>query len=108
MIDSITPLDLFHWLNDSSRPAPFVLDVRTKEERDLAMLPGSFWIPMDQITQSLNNLPEEQMIVTLCHHGIRSFHVASYLKQSGFEHVLNLKGGIDAWAQTVDTQMLRY
>ena len=44
----------------------------------------------------------------VCHHGIRSWQVAKYLEHEGFENVINLTGGIDAWAKEVDPAMPLY
>jgi rhodanese-related sulfurtransferase len=38
---------------------------------------------------------------------VRSAAVAGYLRQLGFNAV-NLAGGLDAWAQSVDPSMRRY
>jgi rhodanese-related sulfurtransferase len=46
--------------------------------------------------------------VVVCHHGVRSAQVAMYLAQNGFEHVLNLSGGIDAWSEDADPSTPRY
>ena len=63
---------------------------------------------MREISQQLDRLDKTQEIVIICHHGIRSMQVARYLESSGFEQVINLKGGIDAWAKQVDQQMALY
>ena len=47
-------------------------------------------------------------IVVICHHGIRSRQVAYYLEHLGFTKLINLEGGIEAWAQDVDPTMERY
>ena len=51
--------------------------------------------------------PNEETIV-YCHHGIRSAAVADYLRRLGFARVVNLSGGLDEWARTVDRGMRRY
>ena len=44
----------------------------------------------------------------VCHHGMRSAQVASYLADRGHPRMLNLAGGIDAWALQVDPGLRRY
>jgi rhodanese-related sulfurtransferase len=44
----------------------------------------------------------------MCHHGMRSYRVAEFLAQAGFERLYNLDGGIDAWAADVDPSLARY
>ncbi|MCK5498023.1 MAG: sulfurtransferase, partial [Gammaproteobacteria bacterium] len=46
--------------------------------------------------------------VILCHHGMRSMIAGEYLISEGFEKIVNLEGGIDAWASTIDKSMTRY
>ena len=43
-----------------------------------------------------------------CHHGIRSQEAAQQLLREGFRNVYNLKGGIDAWSQSIDPSVPRY
>ena len=43
-----------------------------------------------------------------CHHGIRSAAVADFLRRAGFPKAVNLTGGLDLWAETVDPSMRRY
>lgn len=105
-IQSLTPKELVLWY-DSGKEF-FLLDVRTDEEVALASLPKHHHIPMPLVPIHLDNIPDEIPIVVYCHHGIRSFQVASYLDQAGFEEVYNLTGGIDAWSLTVDSRVPRY
>ena len=51
--------------------------------------------------------PEDE-IVLQCHHGGRSMKAANFLKEKGFKNVINLKGGIDEWAEKFDPDMARY
>jgi rhodanese-related sulfurtransferase len=46
--------------------------------------------------------------VVICHHGVRSYHAARYLETTGFDDVINLSGGMAAWADEVDPAMPRY
>jgi rhodanese-related sulfurtransferase len=102
---SISPRDLQEWLAQSP---PVVLDVREQWEVELAALPNSLHIPMGEIPQRLAELERDADIVVLCHHGVRSAHVAGFLEQVGFSRLYNLAGGIDAWAREVDPGTPRY
>ena len=44
----------------------------------------------------------------ICHHGIRSRQVALFLDHQGFRNVVNMEGGVAAWAQYVDHNMPTY
>lgn len=100
MIREIGPVELADRLRDTS--PPLLLDVRETWELRLASLPGVLNIPMAQIPDRLDELNGDRDIIVICHHGARSFQVAVFLKRCGFETVINLTGGIDAWSREVD------
>lgn len=85
-----------------------VVDVREDWEIALCSIPGSRHLPMGAVPSGLDTLDRERPIVVVCHHGLRSLQVSHYLERSGFVRVINLTGGIDAWAQEVDPHMTRY
>lgn len=87
---------------------PLLLDVREPWEWEKCHLADSLLIPMREVSQQLDRLDKTQEIVIICHHGIRSMQVARYLELSGFEQVINLQGGIDAWAKQVDQSVALY
>ena len=88
--------------------AVFLLDVREPHEFQYAHIVGSVSIPLNQIPQRLTELDPQQDIVVICHHGMRSQQAAGFLERSGFSHIANLKGGIDAWSCDVDSSVARY
>ena len=47
-------------------------------------------------------------MVTICHHGVRSYSAAMYLKEVGIEHTKSLSGGVEEWAIKIDPKMERY
>jgi rhodanese-related sulfurtransferase len=85
-----------------------VLDVREPEEIAIARFDGALEIPMQDIPARVGELDPAAEIVVVCHHGVRSAHVAMFLVDQGFSRVLNLTGGIDAWALEVDRSVPRY
>lgn len=88
--------------------APFVLDVREPWEVELCAIPGSTHIPLGQLASRAGALPAEEVIVVVCHHGMRSAHATGWLRQQGFDRAINLAGGIDAWARRIDPSMKVY
>ena len=86
----------------------FLLDVREPHEFNYAHIKSSVLIPMNKIAQRLNELDPEQEIIVICHHGIRSQRVANYLEQQGFKNIVNLSGGVAAWASDCDLTIPRY
>ena len=87
---------------------PVLLDVREEWELACCKLPGTTWIPMDHIMARMSELDKKRETVVVCHHGIRSWQVAKFLEHEGFENVINLRGGMDAWTKEVDPTMPLY
>ncbi len=56
----------------------------------------------------MDELNREDEIVVYCHHGVRSAAVANYLRQLGYAKAVNLAGGLDQWARSVDPSMRQY
>ena len=107
-VQEITARALADWLNDASRPAPHLLDVREEWEYAHCHLANSQLMPMHTVPLHMNSLPDDAPLVVICHHGVRSFHVARFLEHNGFSNVINLTGGVDAWAKEVDPKMATY
>lgn len=104
----ITPVQLAEWLQDESRPAPFLLDVREPSEFAYCAIPGSVPMPMASVPARAQELPDDVDIVVICHHGARSMQVAMFLERQGFAGLINLAGGVAQWAQQVDPAMPQY
>ena len=85
-----------------------LLDVREPWEVALGALPEAMTIPMNQLPDRLDSLPVDRPLVVLCHHGQRSGQVTAWLRRLGYDNAVNLEGGIDAWARTVDPAMPTY
>ena len=85
-----------------------LLDVREPQELAIASVPGALHIPMREIPARLEELDRNRPIVVMCHTGVRSRHVASFLLANDFEQVFNLAGGIDAWAVEIAPDLSRY
>ncbi|HEX2568060.1 MAG TPA: rhodanese-like domain-containing protein [Polyangia bacterium] len=88
----------------------YLLDVRQPWEHDLAALPGSVLVPLGELPQRADELdpPPGALIVAYCHHGVRSLNAAALLERMGYERVVSLAGGIDAWSLAVDPSVPRY
>lgn len=85
-----------------------LLDVREEWEFQTAHIEGSLLIPMGQVASRIAELDSTAETVVICHHGGRSMQVAGLLEQLGFPQVVNLAGGVDAWARLVDPSMPVY
>jgi rhodanese-related sulfurtransferase len=65
-------------------------------------------MPMRTVPQLVDSLDKERPIACLCHHGSRSMQVATFLANMGHDNVVNISGGMDAWAVQLDPSLARY
>lgn len=85
-----------------------VLDVREPWELAICAIDDSLNIAMRDMPARIADVPRDRPVVVVCHHGMRSFQVAAWLRRNGFANVVNLVGGIDAWARSLDPTMATY
>tara|TARA_B100001013_G_scaffold207614_1_gene126077 strand:+ start:304 stop:621 length:318 start_codon:yes stop_codon:yes gene_type:complete len=105
-MQTILPEELKKRLDAAEKP--ILLDVREPWEFSICKIEGSVNISMSEPEKLINELNANDEIIAICHHGMRSFQVCNYLENNGFNKVLNLDGGIDSWAKTIDTDMAQY
>ena len=85
-----------------------LIDVREQNEKDFADIGGEL-IPMNTIPQNVDKINKGKEVVVYCRSGTRSGQVVQFLEQNhGFQNVFNLKGGILAWADQVDSSIPKY
>jgi len=75
------------------------IDIREDEERDYGYIPGSSWIPISELNSRMDELPEDQEAVLYCKNGERSGYVLTFLYNMGYDKLVQLEGGIDAWKE---------
>ena len=107
-MEQLSAVELAEWLADDARPSPMLLDVRENWEFETCHIDGAVHIPMNTIPARIDDLDEDAAIVCICHHGARSMQVAAFLERNGFGKMVNLTGGIHAWALQVDSTMAKY
>ena len=108
LIQAISAVELAALLSESQGADIQLVDVRDQWELELCVLPNVITIPMQLIPTRMKELSTEVQIICICHHGMRSFQVAQFLVQNGFDRVINLEGGMDSWARTVDQNVALY
>jgi rhodanese-related sulfurtransferase len=79
------------------RDGAAVLDVREQEEWDAGRLAGSLHVPLSELGQRLDEVPEGEVLLVVCRSGARSDSVATYLDRAGRSGCANLAGGLQAW-----------
>jgi adenylyltransferase/sulfurtransferase len=102
----ITPLELKAKMDRGDKFT--LVDVREPYEWDIANLPGAKLIPLGTVAARADELDPDTEIVLQCRSGKRSAEALGILKEKGFKNLVNLKGGILAWADDVDPTVPKY
>ena len=84
-----------------------VLDVREPHEYEVANI-GARLIPLAELPERLVELDRDETLAVHCKTGGRSARAVRLLKNSGFQNVYNVKGGIDAWSEEIDPSVPKY
>ncbi|WP_431844175.1 rhodanese-like domain-containing protein [Calidifontibacter indicus] len=74
-----------------------VLDVREQDEWDAGHAPNAVHIPLGEVPQRLDELPEGDPLPVVCRSGNRSSRAVAWLEAQGFD-VANVSGGMKQWA----------
>ncbi|MBI5964402.1 MAG: hypothetical protein HY863_13075 [Chloroflexi bacterium] len=90
-----------------------LLDVRELSELDYAKITDSRLevTPMSRLARegvaalSESARAQEIPVYVMCHHGSRSVQVTMWLAQQGYKNMINVSGGIDAYARKVDSSV---
>lgn len=106
MVELAAP-QLKSWLEEQPGPVR-LLDVREPWEYALCRIEGSTHIPLGELARRVQELDRDGPMVLICHHGVRSRHAGMFLERLGFEGLVNLSGGIDGWARSVEPGMPVY
>jgi len=103
-------------LNGDLREQYQIIDVREPNELDMVSIKGSDIInlPLSQAGDWSTKVEQGKMLdetkptLCLCHHGMRSMRVATFLDGKGFQAVFNIEGGIHQYAVKVDPTIGTY
>ncbi len=85
-----------------------LIDVREPSELTISRIEGALHIPISQLDQRRDEIPHNQPVVMFCRSGIRSFKVIRSLQAVGYDNLINMIGGINAWAQKIDPSIPWY
>ena len=75
----------------------FLLDVREHDEWTAGHAPTAVHLPMMEIPIRSGEVPTDRDVYVICRAGSRSAQVVAYLRQNGFERVVNVDGGMHSW-----------
>jgi rhodanese-related sulfurtransferase len=85
-----------------------LVDVRSREEFEAVNIAGSLLLSQAVMQQLMGSGSNAEPIVVVDHAGKNGLDAAAYFMGHGLQNVRCLRGGIDAWAQEVDSTMRRY
>lgn len=105
-IASMTTEELARRIEDPDQ-TPFILDVRASDQFERWRIEGRvplstknipYWTALEDADLVAREIPSDQEVVVVCAHGGSSAMVAEMLARA---NVVNLAGGMDAWATTL-------
>lgn len=105
-VSEISPLELHTMI--SRGEAVTLLDVREPFEFEIARIDGAQLIPLGDVPERLGEIPRGGTTVVYCKSGLRSTHAITFLRGKGFDSLVNLAGGIDAWRAQIDPALPKY
>ncbi len=85
-----------------------VIDVREDWELKIMQLPFARQIRMIEVLTRLDDISRERPTILICRTGSRSGRTIEMLMTRGYTNLLNLDGGILAWAHEVDPTMPQF
>ena len=86
-----------------------LIDVRQPDEYAFASIEGAKLIPLGEIIQRMDELDDTKETVIHCKMGGRSAKAIEFLTAAGFKGKMsNLRGGITAWSNEVDSKVPKY
>ncbi len=88
-------VELAHW-EDVPGTDALLVDVRSAKEFGKAHLDGAVNMPLDNLRETMSQLPKDKEIWTYCFVGQRSYYASRALTQYGF-NVKNISGGFKAY-----------
>jgi rhodanese-related sulfurtransferase len=74
-----------------------VLDVRRESEWEGGHIAGASWWPLDNFKIAPPEIDRNLPVAVHCKSGYRSMIACSLLQRAGFQNVINVTGGFDAW-----------
>jgi rhodanese-related sulfurtransferase len=75
----------------------YLLDVREQSEWDDFHIPGTTLIPLGELPNRMNEIPQDREIVIVCRTGNRSEEGRDILRNAGFNRVSSMDGGVMEW-----------
>jgi len=81
-----------------------ILDVRDLKEVQEKRIPGSIWIPLDELESRAGELDPWKQWAVHCHSGARSYRACLKLQHRNFKGVKNVDGGLLCWGNGLESK----
>ncbi|AFM42820.1 Rhodanese-related sulfurtransferase [Desulfosporosinus acidiphilus SJ4] len=96
-VKSISVAELKKQLNDGIANNTLIVDLREPVLYNNEHIPGAILIPFADFEKQYTQLDKNKRIILVCHTGPMGDASGQFLKSKGYEQVLNLDGGMQAW-----------
>ncbi|MGI8555810.1 MAG: ThiF family adenylyltransferase, partial [Pyrinomonadaceae bacterium] len=107
VLEEITATELTTLIKNDSEVQ--IIDVRELHEDESAKSPNTKLIPLAQVVRRAKEIDQSRTAIIHCKAGGRSAKAIEALQNAGYKgRLLNLKGGITAWADEVDPNVPKY
>ncbi len=98
-IDSVNRISASE-LVSKQKEDQLIIDIRKKSEFDSEHVIGAVNIPLNQMNDHLSEFPKDQPFIIHCAGGYRSMLASSILKQRGWDHFVDVRGGFSEIKET--------
>lgn len=92
-VPDLSPREAYEQLSSDDA---VLLDVREGDEWEAGRVPGALHIPLGELQERRQDLPQGRRILTICRSGSRSAMAAKMLSGDGVD-VANVSGGVKDW-----------
>jgi rhodanese-related sulfurtransferase len=75
-----------------------LVDVREPDEFESFRVPGAQLIPLAEVPERIEEIPDDEPVYVICATGARSARAVEYLNRQGYD-TLNVAGGSKAWLE---------
>ncbi len=91
-----------------SASPPIILDIRTREEHESITLPNTQLMTQELQTELFADAKEDTLIILFDHQGRSVLDQCAWFRGHGLKATVGLDGGIDRYAQEIDSSIPRY
>lgn len=78
---------------------PVIVDVRDPQSYAAAHIEGAIHLSNDSVSQFLDQTSRDRPVLVYCYHGNSSIGAGQFLAEQGFQQVMSMDGGYEAWRQ---------